>query len=131
MCRFSKQDYFLITIATYLSSLLTLLFLLLLLFKTLPLEEARTNTKWCWIHYFLFTSFEKMGLGVSILFFRGRYPLLRKLVFLFFDIKNWETFHGLVAELFFGGSVFCFGVEVIRSRLYYEVKIVLVIKVDR
>ena len=56
---------------------------------------------------------------------------MRKLIFLFFDIKNWETFHGLVADLFFGGSVFYFGVEVIRSRLHYEVEVVLVIKVDR
>ena len=32
---------------------------------------------------------------------------------------------------FFGGSIFCFGVEVIRSRLHYEVEVVLGIKVDR
>ena len=31
----------------------------------------------------------------------------------------------------FGGGGFYFEVKVIRSRLYYEVKVVLVIKVDR
>ena len=80
---FSKLDNFLITIITYLFSFFTLLFFTSLTFKTLPLEEARTNTKWCWIHYFLFTSFEKMGFGVSILFFKKAVSFIAETCFYF------------------------------------------------
>lgn len=87
---FSKLDNFLITIITYLFSFFYFTFFTSLTFKTLPLEEARTNTKWCWIHYFLFTSFEKMGFGVSILFFQKGGLLYCGNLFLFSLTKKKE-----------------------------------------
>ena len=57
---------------------------------------------------------------------------MRKLVFIFFDKKKrGKHFMVWFRNYFFGGGGFYFEVKVIRSRLYYEVEVVLVIKVDR
>ena len=73
-----------------------------------------------------------MGFGVSIFFFQKGGLLYCGNLFLFsLTKKGGKHFMVWFRNYFFGGGGFYFEVKVIRSRLYYEVEVVLVIKVDR
>ena len=127
---FSKLDNFLITIITYLFSFFTLFFLLLLLLK--PFLSRKRGPTQSGVGSTIFSSLRLRKWGLVFLFYfsERRSPLLRKLVFIFFDKKR-KHFMVWFRNYFFGGGGFYFEVKVIRSRLYYEVEVVLVIKVDR